>query len=189
MSVFKVSLTNVNQGTLDTAGQNSGTSIQRTVYIMGPGKINRKLKDGDTFTDVNYWKRFAYPQVPLDQAIITVVTDDGAPYTDIEQENVSPKAYTLTLTATHTYTDTGMSIDILSDTGGYATFCQITPTVNCHMKINGNANAIMSLTGNSTQIFNPGDLTISSLAFDNSTSGASTGSVSILVSTRLQPKS
>jgi hypothetical protein len=189
MSVFKVKLTNVNQGILDTAGQTAGTSYQRTVYVMGPGKVNRKLKDGDTFTDVNYWKRFAYPQVPLDQAFIEVVTDDGAPFTDIPEENVSPRTYTLTLTATKTYTDTGMSADILSDTGGYATFCQITPTVNCHMKINGDANAIMSLAANTTQIFNPGDLTISSLAFDNSTSGASTGSVSILVATRLRPQS
>lgn len=189
MSVFRVKLTNVNQGTLDTAGQTAGTSYQRTVYVMGPGKINRKLKDGDTFTDVNYWKKFAYPQLPLDQAFIEVVTDDGAPWTDIPEENVSPKVYNLTLTATNTYDDDGMSADILGDTGAYATFAQITPTVNCHMRINGDANAIMSLAANTTQIFNPGDLTISKLEFDNSDSGASNGTVQILVTTRLTPNS
>ncbi len=187
MSTFRVKLTNTAQGSLDTAGQANGVSYQRTVYIMGPGKVNRKLKDGETFTDVNYWKRYAHPQLPLDQAFIEVVSDDGAPYTDVESENVAPRSYSFTLSSSTTYADN--VIDILGDTGGYATFCQITPTVACRMKINGSANAIISLAANSTQIFNPGDLTISKLEFDNSASGASTGTVSILVSTRLQPSS
>jgi hypothetical protein len=41
---------------MDTAGQAHGSSYQRTIYVMGPNKVNRKLKDGDTFTDSNYWK-------------------------------------------------------------------------------------------------------------------------------------
>jgi hypothetical protein len=187
MSTFRVKLTNIAQGSLDTAGQASGTSIQRTVYVMGPGKVNRKLKDGDTFADVNYWKRFAYPQVPLNEAFIEVVTDDGAPYTDNDTLNVAPKSYSITIAGASVYASN--VVDILGDTGGYATFAQITPTVACKMKINGNTNAIISLAANSTQIFNPGDLTISKLEFDNSASGASTGTVSILVSTRLQAKS
>jgi len=189
MSTFKAQLTNTAQGLLDTAGQNAGSSVQRTVYIMGPNKTNRKLTDGQTFTDCNYFKQYCYPQVPLDQAILTLVSDDGSPWTDIPEENVAPKSYSLTLTSTRTYTDAGMSADILGDTGGYATFCQVTPTVNCKMRINGNVNAIMSLTANSTQIFNPGDMTISKLEFDNSASGASTGSVAITVSTRVIPNS
>jgi hypothetical protein len=183
MSVFKVKLTNVGQGLLDSVGQSQGNSIQRTVYVMGPGKINRKLKDGDTFTDVNYWKRFAYPQVPYDQALIEVVTDDGAPYYDGQPElSTIAKNYALTLTAGQTYSFAGHVVDILTDTGGYATFCQITPTVACKVRFNGNVNAIMNLAANSTQIFNPGDLTIGKLEFDNSASGASSGSVAILVS-------
>jgi len=189
MSVFRVKLTNTNQGTLDTHGQTAGKSYQRTVYVMGPGKVNRKLKDGDTFTDVNYWKRFAYPQVPLNEAIIEVVTDDGAPYTDIPEENVAPRSYTVTLTAGQTYSFAGHIVNILGDTGGYATFAQITPTVACKVRINGDANAILSLAANATQIFNPGDLTISKLEFDNSASGAGSGTCSILVSTRLVPTS
>lgn len=187
MSTFRVKLTSTGQGLMDTAGQANGSSYQRTVYVMGPGKVNRKLKDGDTFTDVNYWKRFAYPQVPLADAFIEVVSDDGAPYTDVDSENVAPKVYTLTLTGGSTYA--ANVADILTDTGGYATFAQITPTVACRMKINGNTNAIISLSANSTQIFNPGDLTISKLEFDNSASGASTGSVQILVTTRLVAQS
>lgn len=57
MSVFRVKLNNNAQGLLDTvSGSQQSTSIQRTVYVMGPKKINRKLKDGDTCTDSNYWK-------------------------------------------------------------------------------------------------------------------------------------
>src|SRR4051812_19857883 len=98
MSVFKVKLTQGQQGSLDehafgvnnasvsvgTGGGNvlvgTGTSVQRTVYVMGPGKVNRKLNDGDTFTDSNYWKRYcATPVGPLtpEQAIVSIVTDDG----------------------------------------------------------------------------------------------------------------
>ena len=45
-------------------------------------------------------------------------------------------------------------------------------------------NAIIPLNADTTQIFNPGDLRISSLSFDNSASGASNGTVSILVGYR-----
>jgi hypothetical protein len=68
MSVFRVKLQNVDQGKLDINPVTSAaftTSKQRTIYAMGPKKVNRKLADGDTFTDCNYWKRFAYPQVSL----------------------------------------------------------------------------------------------------------------------------
>ena len=51
MSVFRVNLNNADQGKLDidpTAGTQFSTSKQRTVYVMGPGRINRKLVDGTT---------------------------------------------------------------------------------------------------------------------------------------------
>src|SRR4051812_36978284 len=100
MSVFKVQLNNTQQGRLDvnmTTGVQNATSIQRTVYIMGPGKTNRPLKDGDTFTDCNYYKRYCYPQVSLDKAILTLVTDDGSIYSDVSQENTFLKTYSLSL--------------------------------------------------------------------------------------------
>ena len=59
MSVFRVRLTNNRQGLLDVYDN------QRTAYIMGPNRINRVLKDGEVFTDCNYWKRFAHPPLPL----------------------------------------------------------------------------------------------------------------------------
>ncbi|MBM3206896.1 MAG: hypothetical protein FJZ43_04730, partial [Candidatus Staskawiczbacteria bacterium] len=75
MSEFKVKLNNTNQGLMDLKADGSqfAESIQRTIYVAGPSKKYRKLFDGDTFTDCNYWKRFAYPQVPLSEAFIEVV--------------------------------------------------------------------------------------------------------------------
>jgi len=61
--------------------------------------------------------------------------------------------------------------DILTDTGGYATFVQITNTGSSavSVKINGQSGAIFNLDGGDTQVFNAGDLTITALAFDNAT--------------------
>jgi hypothetical protein len=91
MSVFKVKLTQgigrTAQGYLDPAVVN-GASIQRTIYAPGPNKINRKLFDGQTFTDVNYWKRFAYPNLAHENAFIEVVTDDGSVWSDGQRKRI-----------------------------------------------------------------------------------------------------
>lgn len=182
MSTFKVKLTNPSQGTLDTSVV-GGKSNQRTIFAPGPNKASRKLKDGDTFTDCNYWKRFAAPQLPLDQAFIEVVTDDGSTYSDIPSENVFGKAYmNVPIAGGSVFTDN--VIDILGDTGGFAVFTQITPSVAMKVRINGQASSILDLSASVTQIFNPGDLTIGKLEFDNSASGASSGVVDVFVSVR-----
>lgn len=93
MSVFKVQLNNAVQGTLDVVastttygGTQQATSLQRTIYVMGPRKINRELKDGATFSDCNYWKRYARPATAADitaynaangTSYSTTVTDAG----------------------------------------------------------------------------------------------------------------
>ena len=103
MSVFRVKLSNIDQGTLDLdpssntsttygqLGEAFGThnpnsedySRQRSVFVMGPNKINRLMVDGETFSDCNYWKRFAFPQTTHEHALIETVTDDGSIYSDI----------------------------------------------------------------------------------------------------------
>ena len=188
MSVFRVALNNVNQGLLDrdpstaTAGATTGaglgtqiaTSVQRGVYVMGPNKINRLLIDGETFTDCNYWKRFAYPQVPYDEAIVSVVTDDGSIYSDIASENVYPRVYDLIIVDGTSFSDANNLVDIAGDTGGYAVFAQITNNSggqDLRMMINGSTNAVMDLPADSTQVFNAGDLSISKIQFSNAASG------------------
>lgn len=203
MSVFKVKLNNVGQGLLDldpssarsAYGQNAVTgqglgsqmnpSIQRGVYVMGPNLINRLLIDGETFTDCNYWKQFAYPQVPYNEAFIEVVTDDGSVWSSNSAENVFPKVYDLSIAAGSTYTDVGNYADILADTGGYAVFAQITNKEaamgqDIKMRLNGVTDAVLDLPANSTQVFNAGDLSLTKIEFDNSVSGA-TGPVEVQI--------
>jgi len=184
MSVFRVQLNNVQQGLLDRdpstasaggVGDQATISSQRGVYVMGPNKINRLLLDGTTFTDCNYWKRFAYPQVPYTEAFVSVVTDDGSVYSDVASENVYPKVYDLEIAVGTTYTDVLTNVaDIATDTGGYAVFAQVTNKeasgVDIRMRVNGVTDAVMDLPGDSTQVFNAGDLSISKIEFDNTAS-------------------
>lgn len=172
MSVFKVAINNKAEGVLDidpATGAQEVPSIQRTIYVAGPNRKIRELNDGATFTDCNYWKRFAYPQVPLEYQIVEVLDDDGSIYSDVPGENTFPKVYNLTVTANTSYA--ANVADILTDTGGYATFVQITNTGSSavSVKINGQSGAIFNLNGGDTQVFNAGDLTITVLAFDNAT--------------------
>lgn len=165
MSVFTVKLTNVNQGLLDTNGQSTGTSIQRGVWVMGPNKVNRLLLDGATFTDSNYWKRYAYPQVPYDQAIVATTTDDGSVWAD---NPVGARTFPLvsTFTCTSGYSDTN-TINYLSTYGSYAKYVQISTTgANATCRINGSVE--LTITTSATQVFNPGDLDISKLEFKGS---------------------
>lgn len=191
MSVFRVALNNTAQGLMDNTyetghGVQAVPSIQRTVYIMGPNKINRELADGETFTDCNYYKRFCYPQVALSEAILTLVTDDGSVWSDVESENTYPLVYTLTCLSGTTYTDAANIADIAGDTGGYAVFCQITNTGanDVQVRLNGAATAIFTLEDGTSQAFNAGDLSVTKVEVSNSASGAATCVVEVLCSVK-----
>jgi hypothetical protein len=181
MSVFRVKLQNTAQGTLDVdmlTGQPNATSRQRTIVVTGPNHIQRRLVDGEQFTDSNYWKQFAYPQVALNEAFIEVVTDDGSVYSEVENENVFPVVWTPgtagVIGAGDGPSDTNMSLDIVETYGAPAMFVQIKCTDSSDgvkVKLNGNADAVFTLESNSTQIFNHGDLVITKIEFDNSASG------------------
>lgn len=174
MSVFRVKLQRAGyQGQLDinpatntsetygNVGTAFTTSKQRTVYVMGPKKINRLLIDGDTFTDSNYWKRFAYPQVSLDQAFIEVVSDDGSVYSDVASENTFGVASgTLTLGSSYTTPNT---IDFATTYGGAATFVQIRNLGGSNAlvaELNGDTSLVITVPANTAQVFNAGDLAI-----------------------------
>lgn len=215
MSVFKVKLTQGQQGSLDehafgvnnasvsvgTGGGNvlvgTGTSVQRTVYVMGPGKVNRKLKDGDTFTDSNYWKRYcATPVGPLtpEQAIVSIVTDDGSVYDDSNLANSGQytKVYNVSVPSASTFATNavdGNYADVLRDTGSYATFAQLTlsTATDVKVKVNGDANAIFDITNTTVQIFNPGDISITLLEFQHVT--GSSGTVQVVLGVRSKSNS
>jgi hypothetical protein len=192
MSLFQVNLNNRQQGLLDLSPGTQGaapgaqytTSRQRTVYIMGPGKVNRLMNDRETFQDCNYYKRFAYPQCSLEDAILTVVTDDGSVYSDDVLENTFPYSYHATINPGTTYADN--TFDILTDTGGYAVFAQLdNPSATAlQVRINGNTSAVFTLSAASTQVFNAGDLSISMIEVASNVSGAAPAALEILVSVR-----
>jgi len=185
MSVFQVQLQNVNQGKLDVdpssyvSGSGYGqlgsaflTSKQRQIYVAGPNRTYRLLKDGDQFTDCNYWKRFAYPQVSHEQAFIKVITDDGSVYSDIPEENTFAKGETVTLTTALS----GNVIDFVTTYGGPARFLQIQNldgTKSVTGELNGDVNVTFTLNAGESQIFNNGDLAITLLRLKTS-SGTST---------------
>jgi hypothetical protein len=159
MSVFKVKLTNSRQGTLSGAEQ-------RTAYIMGPNRINRVLKDGEIFTDCNYWKRYAYPQVSLEAAFIEVLEDDGIQYLDFQKTNF-PKVYDISAAPESNYEDN--QANILGDTRGSAVFAQITNKSEepVKIKLNNLSDAIFDLPAGHTQVFNAGDVSIGLIQVKN----------------------
>ncbi len=185
MSIFRVKLNNVDQGRLDmdpsTASQNNlGTSFttskQRQVYVMGPRKINRLLKDGDTFTDNNYWKKFAYPQTAYNQAFIEVVSDDGSVYSDVAEENTYAVGSTFTLATSYNSTNL---INFVSTYGTAAKFMQVTNndgSIAITGELNGDTNVVFTLAAGESQVFNSGDLAITQIRL-KSASGTPTATV------------
>lgn len=183
MSVFQVQLNNAANGLLDvnslTMAQN-GTSIQRTMDVVGPNLIQRHLVDGQQFTDCNYWKQFAYPQCALADAFIVVITDDGSVWSKDADENLFPVVWLPgtagVISAGAGPSATNNTLDIVSTYGGPAKFVQIKNNDGSHtvkVRLNGSTSAVFTLENSSTQIFNSGDLVISKIEFDNSASGTS----------------
>lgn len=165
MSRFRVNLNNNRQGLLDinpTTGGQFATSLQRSIYVPGPNRITKKLMDGEEFEGSNYWKRFAYPQMPLTEAFLIVVEDDGSIYSNIPSENTIPRVYNLTIAAESSYEDNVVEIE-----NGHATFIQINNrgSVDVQIKINGSDAAIFDLAANESQNFNNGDISVRKLEF------------------------
>ena len=177
MSTFKVKLTQgdvrTGDGNLDENAQTTGTSIQRTMYCMGPNKINRKLKDGDTFTDCNYWKRFSYPTLPYNEAFIEVVSDDGSVYID-GQVSTFLHTYDKTVLGNSAFTDSGNTIDVLGDNGGPALWATITTNADIVVEVNGVTTSDFTVSANTTHSFNQGDVLINTLALKRTASGSAT---------------
>ncbi len=196
MSVFRVKLSTTEQGLIDfdpstnssetfgQVGEAFGThnansedySRQRSVYVMGPRKINRLLVDGATFSDCNYWKRFAVPTTTAEFAIIEVVTDDGSTYSDIPAENTFGVGGSFTLATVYNGTNL---IDFVLTHGGPATYMQVRNndgSINIEGRLNGVATALFTLGPGEVQIFNSNDLSINQIEL-RSASGTPTAEV------------
>lgn len=179
MSLFRVKLQNLLQGRLDmnpathplvagttaqygNLGSPQATSIQRQVFVAGPGRKYRLLKDGDTFSDCNYWKQFAYPQCTLEKAFIDVITDDNSVWSDVAEENTFGVGGTLTLATDYSAANT---ISFTTTNGGPARFLMLlnqssgTTTV----ELNGDTNLTFTMATATTLVFDYNNLMISQL--------------------------
>ena len=184
MSVFTVALNNLDQGKLDInpiTGLQSDPSIQRSIYVMGPNRINRLLVDGETFTDCNYWKQFAYPQTTHALAFVEVTSDDGSTWANGESSNIVDSA-TLTGAVASTYATAGNEWDIEGDyPGAYAIYTRIINTAGSgSVSIQLNDAATFSLDGGSEMIFDIGDLSVTKVAVSNNESGAVASPIEVI---------
>jgi hypothetical protein len=180
MSVFKVQLGNFHSaGPADVGMPVAGALTHRTLYAPGPHLVNRLLTDGETFTDCNYWKQFAHPQVGLNEAFIVVLSDDGSTWSK-DGVSTTPRVYNLTTAAGSAFA--ANQAPILADTGGTAVFAQITNNGAgaVTVRLNGNTNAVFTLPAGTSQVFNAGDLSLSLIEVANGT--GSSIPVQILVS-------
>lgn len=176
MSEFRVKLNNSKQGLLDTdpsspVNEQFPISMQRTMFVAGPNRKIRELKDGETFIDCNYWKRFAVPNMPEESAFIEVVTDDGSVYSDVPSENSFPLVSSFTVAQSSSYEDN--QVDFEANYGSHANFVQIqnSGSYPCMVKINGISTAAFNLDNGATQVFNGGDLIITKLNFQGDAGG------------------
>jgi hypothetical protein len=158
MSVFQVKLNNGTQGLLDN--DPNGISIQRSIYVPGPDRASRELKDGETFSGSNYWKRFVYPNASADLAFLILLEDDGSIWYDKADFNNIPKVYKLTIEEGTSFSDN--VVDIQKDTESFADFVQISNQSDDPLKIklNGLNSAIFDLGGKEVQSFDSGELNI-----------------------------
>jgi hypothetical protein len=164
MSKFKVRLNNGTQGLLDI--NSSENSIQRSVYVSGPNRIYRQLKDGEIFEDSNYWKRYAYPQTSLELSFLEVLEDDGSVWSDYTENNNAPKAYFFSLNQNSSFEDN--VLDIEAEENGFATFVQISNGAgDIKIRLNSSDTAVFSLKANETQIFSQGELNLNKIEFKN----------------------
>lgn len=177
MSVFKVKLNNGTQGLLDN--DPNGVSIQRSVFAMGPDRISRELKDGQTFTGSNYWKRYIFPNTSADLAFLVMLEDDGSAWYDKADINNIPKVYKLTVIDGTDFPDN--LIDIQGDTNSFADFVQIANQSDdpVQIRLNGVDSAIFDLGAKEVQVFNVGDLNIQKI--EAKLPEGSSGSVSLQV--------
>lgn len=176
MSVFKVNLRNQKQGTLGTGVSSAGLSLGATLFVTGPDGKTHRYNDGDTFTASNWWKQFVEGQTSYDRSFLQILTDDGSTFVANERTPIPYSWDDLAVNNAVSYT---VEADIVAAIGVQADYIQVTPTVAMKMKIDGNANAIIDLPANATQIFNPGDLKASVLSFANES--GTNGTVDIFV--------
>ena len=175
MSLFKVQLNNNVQGKLDinpSTGLQFDPSIQRTAYITScSGKIMERA-DGAQFYGSNYYKQFVaepFGTATEETSFLQILEDDGSVYVVGQEANIPVVSSVGTVTTSYV-----TAVDYLTDYNGIANFVQITNNGSAavDVKLNGSTAAVFSLDKSSTQVFNNGDIQVSTIAFSAPTAAA-----------------
>jgi hypothetical protein len=188
MSVFVVNLNNLVQGRLDmdpstdpvTTYGDLGTpftvSNQRQIYVAGPKRAYRLLKDGETFTDCNYWKQFTIEGgCDPARAFVHLHSDDGTIWSDVAEENTYGIGGTGTTLISGEFSLLLAEgyVDFMATYGQAARFLQVSNTngsaVSLVGELNGDTNVTFTLVQNATQVFNVGELAITKLRLKSAT--------------------
>jgi hypothetical protein len=130
------------------------------------------MADGTEFYGSNYYKQFvASPSgsATEETSFLEILEDDGSVYVSGQIANV-PVISSVTTVTTSFVT----AIDYLTDFNGIANFVQITNngSASVDIKLNGSNDAVFALDKSSTQVFNNGDVQVSSIAFSAATAAA-----------------
>jgi len=181
MSLFQVKLNNSVQGKLDlnpTTNIQLNTSIQRTAYITScSGKI-MEMADGTEFYGSNYYKQFVPAPIGTateETSFLEIIEDDGG--VCIDNEPYSIPIVTAVSTVTTSFVT---AVDYITNFNGVANFIQITNNGGSavNVKLNGSTAAVFSIDKSATQVFNNGDINVSSIAFNAAT--ANSASIQII---------
>jgi hypothetical protein len=196
MSVFVVKLQNLVQGRLDldpstdplAAGTTAtygdlgtpfATSKQRQIYVAGPHRTYRLLKDGETFTDCNYWKQYTIEGgcEPM-RAFLHLHEDDGTVWSDDPVENTYGVGGAVSLT-----TDLAANvITFVTTYGAPARFLQVQNLSGAETvtgELNGDTALTFTIGVNGTHTFNVGELAITKLRLKSSGSSSASWLASI----------
>lgn len=179
MSVFR----NITNGVLYVQGflrQGDGT--------LGPGAISY-VESGATFEASNYYKRFTVAGLvaagvssdqAAEQALFSVVTDDGLAFSDTSSAPTSPKVYHETVTPGNsnliTFTDS-------SELNGPAYFLTVSTDNPVSVYLNDSTDARYDLGSSESLTFSNGELLLNSIRLALASSGASTATVQVIAAT------
>ena len=176
MSTFQVQLKTAAQGKMDLATDDSGNSLQRQAYVMGPKQINRLMVDGETFTDCNYYKRYCAYHPTLnpqgcdpEAAILLLVTDDGTPYSDVPAEQTF--AWSTAAEGVDAGNGEMATIKDFAADGSYAVSAIVTNLSDTSVIVKINGLASFTLAAGAQQVFDSGDLVISKIEAQSSADG------------------
>ena len=154
---------------------------------IGAGAM-KEVKKGDSFTGSNYYDRFTYAGMissgidavrAAEEAILLKTVDDGIPFSEEFSDTPNnPLVYHESIHA-----GTSAILDFETDLGSPALFMTIETNHDISVYLNGLSDARLDISANTSFGFQRGELLVSTITISNTSSGASTATVQVIVGT------